>query len=62
VDEFTALKDMGQGIGRIVFCLMIVLLSNMFSFPVLALTLFGITALVAVYSIAVSRTATKHSF
>ncbi len=62
VDEFTALKDMGQGIGRVLFCLMIVFLSTMFSFAMLALVLFGITSLVAVYSIVISRAPARHAF
>lgn len=62
VDEFTALKDMGQGIGRIAFCLLIIALAPFFAFPVLALVLFFVTAIVAVYSIAVARVSTKHAF
>lgn len=61
IDEFTALKDMGQGIGRLLFCSMIVLLSAFFSFAILAIAMFAAAALVAVFSIALSRTATKRT-
>lgn len=62
VDEFTALKDMGQGIGRIAFCLLITFLAPFFGFATLALLLFALTAIVAVYSIAMSRSTVKHAF
>lgn len=62
IDEFTALKDMGQGIGRILFCLLLFVLASFFSFASLALVLFGAAALVAVLSITISRTAAKHAF
>ncbi len=62
IDEFTALKDMGQGIGRVLFCLLLFVLSPLFSFAVLALVLFAAAAIVAVLSIMISHTISKHAF
>lgn len=62
IDEFTALKDMGQGFGRILFCLLLFVLAPLFNFAMLALVLFGATALVAVFSIGISRSVTKQAF
>lgn len=62
IDEFTALKDMGQGIGRVIFCLTLFLMAPFFSFATLALVLFGITAFVAVCSILIPQRAVKHAF
>ncbi len=62
IDEFTALKDMGQGIGRIVFCLTLFVLSLFLTFAVLALVLFAAAACVAVLSIIVSKKSSKRAF
>lgn len=61
IDEFTALKDMGQGIGRILFCILVFALSLVVSFAVLAILMFAAAGVVAVISIALSRTATKRA-
>lgn len=62
IDEFTALKDMGQGIGRIAFCVVLFFLSFFFSFAVLALSMFALTAILAVASIMMSHAVTRHAF
>lgn len=62
IDEFTALKDMGQGIGRVIFCFTLFVLAPFFTFATLALTLFFVAAAFAVLSIVISRTVTKHAF
>lgn len=62
VDEFTALKEMGQGLGRIGFCLLVAILSFIPSFAILVLTLFTCAALFAVVSIALSSKAARRAF
>lgn len=62
IDEFTALKDIGQGIGRVLFCVTLFLLAPLFSFATLALVLFGITAFVAVCSILIPRRIARRAF
>ncbi len=62
IDEFTALKDMGQGIGRILFCVLIVLFAGAFTFATIAILMFCIAALVAVFSIMVSRSSAKSAY
>lgn len=62
VDEFTALKDMGQGIGRIAFCVMLFMLSSLFSFATLILAMFACAAILGVVSIVMSRHVRKHAF
>jgi hypothetical protein len=62
IDEFTALKDIGQGIGRVLFCVVLFFLAPLFSFATLALVLFGLTAIVAVFSILIPRRSVKHAF
>ncbi len=59
VDEFTALKEMGQGIGRIFFCAALVILASFYSFPIVILALFALAALSAVLSIVCARSAPK---
>lgn len=58
VDELTALKEMGQGIGKVIFALVIFFLATVASFPILVLTMFGLAALSAIASIALSRAST----
>lgn len=62
VDEFTALKDMGQGIGRVMFCAGVVFFASYLSFPILSLSMFILAGGVAVISIALSRHAVRHAY
>lgn len=61
IDEFTALKDMGLGIGRLLFCILIALLASFMAFANLALVMFGIAALMAVFSIISARSAHRRA-
>jgi hypothetical protein len=62
IDEFTALKDIGQGIGRILFCGSVVLLGALLSFGSLVLTLFFLAGVVAVISVGLAKFSVRHSF
>jgi hypothetical protein len=62
VDEFTALKDMGQGIGRVIFCVGVVFFATYLSFALLSLTMFVLAGAVAVISIALTRHAVRHAY
>lgn len=62
IDEFTALKDMGQGIGRIVFCLVLAAFASAASFSVLVVGMFGLAGCAAVLSIVLAGRAHKPAF
>ncbi len=55
VDELTALKEMGQGIGRTLFALIVFFLATITTFPFVVLTMFALAALAAVSSILLTR-------
>jgi hypothetical protein len=62
IDEFTALKDMGQGIGRLLFCIAIIVIGPLTTFAALTLGLFIAAAFTTLASVYVSRAIARHAF
>ncbi len=62
VDEFTALKEMGNATGRIVLCMGVGLLAPLVSFGTTTAGVFVIAALLSAFSIYVSRRHARAAF
>lgn len=62
IDEYTALKEIGLSLGRILFALLIVHLAGVASFPIIVLSMLGLAAVCGVISILFSHRSKRVAF